>query len=191
MSRRRRPRIALSGSAGVGKTTLGTGLARRLGVPFIGEGMRARIEAGLDLHALSRDQHRALVVELFDEAAGARRDAADGFVSDRSPMDFLAFWLYYGFAADADATERFAARCDAALARLDALVVLPWGAIPLVDDSVRTPNRWRQLHYQALLEGLVRRRVPDGKTLFLPDAVTGREAREDWVCAGVEAARAA
>jgi hypothetical protein len=181
-------RVALGGSAGVGKTTLGEVLAGRLGVGFIAEGMRARLEAGLDLHGLSRDAHRALVVELFDEVMDAvRRRSADGYVSDRSPMDFLAFWLYYGFAADTAETERFAARCAAALAEFDAVIILPWGAIPLADDGVRTPNPWRQLHYQALLEGLVRRRVADGKARFLPDALTGHVARLDWVCDAIGA----
>jgi cytidylate kinase len=103
------PRIALSGSAGIGKTTLGTAVADRLGVPFIEEGMRARLEAGLDLHTLDRDQHRNLVEALFEECwATPATNAAGGFVADRSPIDFLAFWLYYGFAADDVGTARFA-----------------------------------------------------------------------------------
>ena len=175
-------KIAISGSAGVGKTTLGTDLAARLGVPFIPEGMRARLEAGLDLHGLDADGLRALVVDLFDEmmaaVAGAR---SGGFIADRSPIDFLAFWLYYGFAADSAATEAFAERCDAAMAEIDAVVVLPWGAIPLADDRVRSTNPWRQLHYQAVLEGLARRRVASEKLLFVPDDVIGLEARLDWV----------
>ncbi len=54
-------RIALSGSAGTGKTTLGRLLAERLGVPFIEEGMRARLERGLDVHRFDKDDWRKLV----------------------------------------------------------------------------------------------------------------------------------
>ena len=180
----RPPRIALSGSAGVGKTTLGKALAERLGVSFIEEGMRERLESGLDLHTLDRDQHRALVEELFDECWAAPEGSANvGFVADRSPIDFLAFWLYYGFAADAEPTKRFATRCDDAMAALDCVIVLPWGALPLVDDGIRTPNRWRQLHFQALVEGLLGRRAPAGKVHLLPDDVIDLSARIDWASA--------
>jgi nicotinamide riboside kinase len=176
----RPPRIALSGSAGVGKTTLGTALAESLGVPFVEEGMRARLEAGLDVHALDRDQHIALVEGLFDETGAALERAGDGFVADRSPIDFLAFWLYYGFAADVEATARFAARCDDAMGGVETIVVLPWGVIPLADDGIRTANPWRQLHYQALVEGLLGRRAAADKVHFLPPSVTDLEARVDW-----------
>jgi cytidylate kinase len=92
----RGPRIALTGSASVGKTSLGRRLASEFDVPFIPEGMRARIETGLDLHALSRVQHRALLEELFDEMLTTAVDATatqGGFVVDRCSLDCPAFWL--------------------------------------------------------------------------------------------------
>jgi len=182
------PRIALSGSAGVGKTTLGGALADHLGVPFIEEGMRARLEAGLDLHTLDSDQHRALIEELFDEF-WASPATTNGYIADRSPIDFLAFWLYYGFAADPGATARFAARCDAAMAHVDAIVILPWGVIPLAEDGIRTANPWRQLHFQSLVEGLLGRRAAPGQVHRLPDDVTDPAARITWVkaAAGIAA----
>ena len=47
-------RIAISGSAGTGKTTLAKALADRLQVPYLEEGFRKRHEAGLDPHDLSQ-----------------------------------------------------------------------------------------------------------------------------------------
>jgi nicotinamide riboside kinase len=178
------PRLALSGSAGTGKTALGLRLAARLQVPFIPEGMRPRIEAGLDLHTLSRAVLRSLVEELYAEAGTAMREAESshgGFVADRAPLDFLAFWLYYGFADDQPATVAFAERVAADMARLDALVVLPWGVLPLADDGVRSPNPWRQLHFQALLEGLARSRVAAARLHWLPNEVTALDDRVGWV----------
>ena len=86
----RAPRIALSGSAGVGKSTLGIALAKRLGVAYFPEGMRGRIESGLDIRSLGHEELRSLIWDLWQEQV-AREDAAlaagEGFVSDRSPVD--------------------------------------------------------------------------------------------------------
>ena len=182
----RLPRVAVTGSAGVGKTTLGRALAEIFGVPLIGEGMRARIEAGLDLHTLDCDGHRALLLELFDEALTDTRvavDTAHGFVADRCSIDFAAFWLYYGFGLDRDATQAVFARAEAAVADYDLIVVLPWGAIPLVADGVRSTNPWLQLHYQALLEGLLARSAHAHRVVRVPPQVADLDARIRWICA--------
>jgi nicotinamide riboside kinase len=177
-------RITISGSAGTGKTVLGGRLAERLGLPFLPEGMRARIKAGLDLHVLSHAEHRALVQELYDESLAAMATAEvthGGFVADRCPLDYLAFWLYYGFADDEPATAAFAERIAVDMACCDAVVVLPWGILPLESDGVRSPNRWRQLHFQGLFEGLARARVAPERLFWLPPTVTALEARVGWV----------
>ncbi|TVR83888.1 MAG: hypothetical protein EA405_03065 [Rhodospirillales bacterium] len=184
-SRQRQPwRLAVTGSAGVGKTTLATHLAQALQVPLIPEGMRARLESGLDLHALGRDGLRDLVCTLFDEAMAHTRaavTAGEGFVADRCTLDFLAFWLFYGFGTDDTATSRMVDAAAAALVHYDAVVVLPWGAIPLADDGVRTANPWLQLHYQMLLEGLLARRCGSLPLLAMPERVVGVQARADWI----------
>ena len=186
---KRRLRLGITGSAGVGKTTLGRRLAEILAVPFVGEGMRARIEAGLDLHTLDSEGRRALLLELFEQTLTVTRaavGAADGFVSDRCSIDFAAFWLYYGFGFDEDATQRVFARAERALAGYDLIVVLPWGAIPLLADGVRSANPWLQLHYQVLLEGLLARYADTGRVVQLPLKVVGIEERVRWICTHLE-----
>ena len=151
----RRPRIAVSGAAGTGKTTLAMALAEALEVPYLAEGMRTRLEQGLDLHDLTRDSHRALHFELLDEMSGAMNDAisaAGGFSCDRSPLDLAAFWLYYGFGFDEADTDAYVARTADAARSLDCIVVMPLGAFAIEDDGVRTANRWVQTHYAAVLE---------------------------------------
>lgn len=153
--------------------------------------MRRRLEAGLDLHEVDAAGHRALLIELFDEMmagieAAERREG--GFVSDRTPLDFIAFWLYYGMGWDAAASDAAMARFAAGLARYDAVVLLPWGAIPLEDDGIRSPNRWHQYHFQMILEGLLGSVEAAPPILRMPAAIVSPDARLGWLieAAGME-----
>jgi predicted ATPase len=179
----RPPRIALSGSAGTGKSTLGRALAERLDVPYIPEGMRERLERGLDVHALGHDGFRALFFDLWEEQIAREDDAIEqhgGFVSDRSPWDFAAFRLIYRFTDDAEDVARFFETTRRRTTLLDRIIVLPWGVIPLQADGVRSSNPWTQRLFQATLEGLVSREVPDAQLAILPN-LQGLEDRVGWV----------
>lgn len=154
------PRIALSGSAGTGKTTLGRRLAAELDLPYVPEGMRAYLEGnGPDLHALGREGLRALVLRLWDEQREAESLAArdhGGFVVDRCSVDFSAFWIYYGFAGDDVDTLRLFAETQTPT-RYDAVWLFPWGAFPVEADGVRSSSPWIQLHVHVLIEGMLHR----------------------------------
>ncbi len=181
----RKPRIAFAGSAGIGKTTLAQALSRRWQVPYVDEAMRGRIEAGLDLHTLSREAFRGLLLELADETHSGVETAirqGGGVASDRSPLDSLAFWLHYGFVHDLpEATEAVARRQLERCRAFDLIVVLPWGVLPLQSDGVRSDNPWLQLQFHALVSGLLQQFLPAEQVARVPDAVRGLEARMNWL----------
>ena len=175
-------KLALNGSAGTGKTTLGLRLAVAMDVPFLEEGMRARLEDGLQVHSLSRHEHRALIAELWEEqrdAEDAAEQAHGGFVADRGATDFAAFCLLF-HSHDAGFCARMVPELLAHAAGYDAVVNLPWGVLPLEADGVRSTNRWYQRHFQATVEGLLRRDLPPGRAWFLPDLLD-LDRRLQWV----------
>lgn len=147
-------RIALSGSAGTGKSTLGMALAERLELPYIEEGMRARVEAGLQFYKLNEAERRDLIQDLWREQRELEEKASGGFVSDRSSIDYAAFWLHYGLTDAEQETESFMESMKVEAERLDKILLCPFGVLPLESDGVRSTNRWLQLRYQSLLEGL-------------------------------------
>ena len=156
-------------------------LAERLQVPYLEEGFRKRREGGLNLHDLSQAQHRALLIELYDDAIAEARTADGGFVQDRCPLDFLAFWLHYGFWGEDTESEALYTRVQADLDYYDHLIVLPWGAFDIAADGIRATNRWLQLKYQALFEGLAHRLAPDGKLVWMPLETTNEAERLAYV----------
>ena len=175
-------RLALSGSAGTGKSTLGRRLAAAMDVPFLEEGMRRRLEEGLVVHDLRPEQHRALILELWREQQAAEERAHiefGGFVADRSAVDFAAFCLLF-HSYDVAFCEDLVPRLLAHAQGYDAVINLPWGLLPLEADGVRSTNRWYQRHFQATAEGLLRRDLPPGRAWFLPD-LEDLERRLQWI----------
>ncbi len=175
----RSARIALSGSAGTGKTTLGRALAAELGVPYIPEGMRERIAGGLQLHALGHDGLRRVIRELWEEQC-AREDAATGgYVADRSPADFLAFWLHYRLGDDDAQTRWMVDAVRARAERTDRVILLPFGVLPLVSDGIRLGDPWVQRLFQATVRGILEQELPPGRLAVMP-GLTELDARVRW-----------
>ena len=163
--------LAISGSAGTGKSTLAKQLADRLKLPYVAEGFRTRLDEGLDPHTLSREELRGLLLELYEEAIAELDKAVqrdDGFVADRCSIDFLAFWLHYGFCSEEEMTEKLY-RCSIKdVLRYHQVIILPWDAFAIEDDGRRSTNKWLQLKFQSLFEGLAHRFIPFEKLFWMP-----------------------
>ena len=185
-------RVAITGSAGTGKITVAKALAARADVAFVADGLRRRIEDGLVLGHLDRDQLKDLFEELYDEHQAELALAArmrGGAVSDRCCLDFLVLWLYHGLGDDDSRTAGLAHRAFRDLAEYGVVVVMPWGVLPPVDDGAPAANPWPQLHFHALFEGMARDHIEGRRLLRLPRDILDATARVDWIHARVSGDR--
>ena len=172
-------RLAISGSAGTGKSSLAMALANSLKIPYLEENFRRRRENGLVFQNLSRTDQSLLILELYTEAIEEAAQHTTGFVQDRCPIDFLAFWLHYGFWGEETPSATLFERVQKDLSYYDRIIVLPWGVFDIQDDGVRSTNCWLQLKFQSLLEGLISRLTPKTLIYWMPDDIDTKQGRLD------------
>jgi uroporphyrinogen-III synthase/nicotinamide riboside kinase len=173
-------RIAICGSASVGKTTLANAISSKLGLPCIREEMRDYLEStGRRLCTTDDAEAEQVLMNLWRERAATEALHAS-FVADNCSLDFAAYALHYGCLTVANSATLLAATADWAQ-HYDAVIVLPWGQILYVRDGVRCDNPYEELRYQLLIEGLLRRYVPTSKLRFMPDDITSVRERVAWL----------
>jgi uroporphyrin-III C-methyltransferase len=184
------PRIAVTGSAGSGKTTLARELAARLGLGVVPEEGRAWIEdGGPPLAQLAPAEARAVIEELWRRRVAAEGSHA-GFVADGCSLDLAARALHHGCAATGDTgTEALLEASGAHAASYDAILVLPWGGIPYERGDVRSAEPYMELRYQLVLEGLLRAHAVPARVHQLPRGLDTPRARLEWALAVVGRAR--
>ena len=163
-------RIAIAGSQGTGKSTLARLLAEKLGLPLITE--RARLaarEMGLgDLSVLFHDREQAI---RFQERILALQHRAEtsheqGFVSDRSMYDVLAYCHFYGI-QDSD-WYRVATGWVAKRAAYHAIIYVPVQFAP-ADDGFRFTCPGCQRYVDELLQRVLREEAAGERIITLTE----------------------
>lgn len=122
-------RIGIIGAAGTGKTALAKNLAAHLGVAYVQDYVMVILkEQGRDSwKGVSDPKARRKIREdaLRRKVAAENEHAA--FVSDKTAVDYLAYWLQnQSEHEDAKANQAFVDQCRAAAARYDLFVCLPY-----------------------------------------------------------------
>lgn len=182
-------KIAITGSAGVGKTSLVEMIAPALALPSIDEEMRAYLErTRVRLSELPSPEVAAVLMDLWRKRQESETNH-ETFVADNCSLDFVAYALHYGCLTDKMASILLPEVLKMT-ACYDAVFVLPWGVLPYVADGVRSPHHHRQLGYQIIIEGLLRRYMEPARVHYLPEGINELSARSRWACSLLDRKRA-
>lgn len=194
-------KIAISGSGGIGKTTLGRALAERLHLPFLEENLEPLVRAGAELHrrkqgaaasadvAASENNYLAAVDAWLADRQHQQESHPDGFVADRWALDILQRWLLGGRSEDDAKTAALIRHVRAQANRLDLVIVPPMLRLRDETDneaglrriSALGPRLLSHALYCGLLEQLTQ--VP---RLYLAARPTTVEQRVEQVLATIE-----
>src|SRR5260370_2431695 len=177
-------RIAISGSASVGKTSLTSALANDLGMGWMVEEMREYLESSrANVCELPPEQVGSLLMRLWGERK-QREANAPGFIADNCSLDFAAYALYYG-CLDSENASVLLSETVEHIGSYDAIFVLPWGVLPYTHDGIRPPNHYLHMSYQLIVEGLLQRYTPS-KVHYIPESIVDLAERCKWVLSKLE-----
>ena len=178
-------KIAISGSAGTGKTTLALALASKFRCMTIAESYDDFFDDDCEfIKPASRLRHQIVeTLELKHRAEIARSD----FIADRCPADLFNLWLSRGFASYEKETADFYNRCRSYMQKYNRIIVLPWSELLLQQVKIhgsrrqRVMNSWIQLHNHSTMIGLLQQWVAPNRLLPVPFDVVETNARIEFV----------
>jgi len=189
-------RILFTGAHRAGKTTLARRVASEYNLPYIAsDAGRIATEMGVDLKGLVPldlriDYQTAVMADLFSKMSAP--EAANGFVSDRAPLDLAAYLLADITAAvgTPDIHERimqYVDQCIRATRNMADVVFLIPPGIP-VEDHPHKPkvNPAYQWHHHFLVSGFAHEDDLNGKIARMPLEVLSRNQRWLFVAGTIE-----
>lgn len=147
-------RIAITGSHGVGKTTLAKAVGAALDLPVLPEASRIAAEA-LELGPLGEKHVGGGFQEACLDIQQRNEEAYENFVADRGWPDYVAYPLAIG-SFSSKSIGRYVGRVQSVAYRAYDLVVFVPIEFPLKGDGFRSTD----IAYQASIDTLLRVLIP-------------------------------
>ena len=185
-------RIGLCGSHRTGKTTLAMALSGRLRVPFLKTGTSEVFrQSGLDPAMPMTFEKRMWIQDrVLDAAEAVWRGAEGGFVTDRTPVDMMAYALADvrgDTPADFSRMAGYLGRCfESANSFFDVLVVVQPGIELVYEEGKAALNLAYMEHLNYLMLGLAGDERLTARVVRLGRGAASVEERVKEVLEGLE-----
>lgn len=182
-------KIALTGAAGIGKTTLAEFLAAELDLPLIAEDFREIARAFNPAHPLEKNSEliarcRVSCLEWLHKRA-LTYEAHPAFVEDRCAIDVLFRWLMKNVSdRDNNETMHVINLCSGLLGKIDYLIILPLfltQETANTDGLIRAGSISRLFRAQSLAVGVAHQLMPPAKIIMVPKDCWTVDARRQFV----------
>lgn len=176
-------KIAISGSVGIGKSTLVPQLAGQLKLPVIEENYELFFE---HKDKLSSEQ----LIKIFYRVMNIKRAKEidyGSFITDRCPIDLFVLWLKKGLCLQEEYSLAFYEKCKLYGSEYNFIIFPPWGEIPLKrldksrGNSRRVLNPWIQLDNHTGMLGLAHLWFKDSQIINIPAGKLDQEQRLNFV----------
>ncbi|MFA5631190.1 MAG: AAA family ATPase [Porticoccaceae bacterium] len=185
-------KLVLSGTVGVGKSTLAAALGEHFDLPLIDE----YFDDFFDLRRLaekSADVWREEFLAIFRHKS-ALEDEHQQFVADRCAIDLLHYWCHRGLEhrLGRETNRAFFAACMQRIKAYDYVILLPWGGLALQQVEGdrqkkvgRNFNPFVRLKHHAAITGFAHVVMDKRRIIEVPVAVAELQQRLDFVCATI------
>lgn len=150
-------KIALSGSASTGKTTLANALSEKLNILVIPEFARevAQEMKVNNIREMTPSEKLEFQIRILEKKE-ALESQTDTFIADRATSDNLAYYLrWVSRDIEDNRNKAYVDRCIKMMKTYDLIVLLPWMSIPLEDDGFRSAKIYYQYEIHCLIRGVL------------------------------------
>jgi len=172
-------RIAVTGSAGIGKTILAKSLASHIQSELVPESYVPKMFKPLKNKADYSEVAEAFEVVLQEKFKDLDSDI-DAIVYDRSPIDLFNLWLHLGLSGLEKRTLALQKECFAKMKRFDYVIFPTFAKFKFVqkNDAMpkRNPNFWVQMMNYSSTYGLTRMAINSKKVIVIPANIEPK----DW-----------
>ena len=178
-------KIAVSGTAGVGKTVLSSALAPLLELKYIAENYEPLFDNAGSFNSSPENLIQA-IYQVLDNKHKIEVEAVN-FITDRCPVDLFHMWMTKGLDKDEAATAEFFAHCLQQTRNYDFILLPAWGSLKLQQKEgqknrqVRVMNAWTQLRNHASITGYIHLWVPPIRIIQLPMSLSDHDQRVRFV----------
>ena len=176
-------KIAITGSACIGKSTLALKLAEKLEVGLIKENYQS-LENVKSMDDFAEKLIYIQQQKLLQEDQGS-------FVSDRCPIDLMHLWLYHEFHLIQSESDTFIQSCIQQVRQYDFIIIPPWNSFKLEQNAqgTRVINSLTQLRNHATLVGYTHMFCRPKSIIEIPQSVNTCEERVNLIIAVIKQRR--